>query len=83
MNDIITMSSKGQIVVPKDLRQEMKIDAGTNFVIFGKDDTLILKKIDVPRAEAVFKKIHKWGTQLAKKKGWKEDNFISRINNQG
>ena len=81
MSGIVVMSSKGQIVVPKELREEMHIDSGTNFVIFGKDDTLILKKIDVPRAAAVFEKIHKWGTQLAKKKGWKEDNFISRINN--
>ncbi len=45
MAEMITMSSKGQIVVPKELREEMKIDEGTNFAIFGKDDTLILKKI--------------------------------------
>jgi len=80
MSEIVTMSSKGQIVVPKELREELKIDSGTNFVIFGKDGTLILKKIDVPKAEAVFEKIHKWGTQLAKKKDWKEENFIKKIN---
>ena len=80
MNDIITMSSKGQIVVPKDLRQEMKIDAGTNFVIFGKEDTIILKKIEVPKAADMFEKLHKWGTDLAKKKRWKEEDFIRKIN---
>ena len=50
MSEIVTMSSKGQIVVPKELREELKIDSGTNFVIFGKDGTLILKKIDVPKS---------------------------------
>lgn len=80
MSEIITMSSKGQIVVPKELRKELGIDTGTNFVIFGKDDTLVLKKIDVPKANEVFQKIHKWGTQLAKRKGWKEEDFIKKIN---
>ena len=80
MAEIITMSSKGQIVVPKELREEMKIDEGTNFAIFGKEDTLILKKIEVPKANEVFEKVHKWGTELAKKKGWKEEDFIKKIN---
>ena len=78
MAEIITMSSKGQIVVPKELRKEMKIDEGTNFAIFGKDDTLILKKIEVPKANEVFEKVHKWGTKLAKKKGWKEEDFLNK-----
>ena len=80
MAEIITMSSKGQIVVPKELREEMKINEGTNFAIFGKDDTLILKKIEVPKANEVFEKVHKWGTELAKKKGWKEEDFVKKIN---
>ena len=78
MAEIITMSSKGQIVVPKDLRKEFGFDTGTNFAIFGKDDTIILKKVNVPTAKEVFEKVHKWGTQLAKKKGWKEEDFIKR-----
>ena len=45
-----------------------------------KDDTLILKKIEVPKANEVFEKVHKWGTKLAKKKGWKEEDFIKKIN---
>ena len=80
MAEIITMSSKGQIVVPKELREEMQINEGTHFVIFGKDDTLILKKIAVPKAMEVFERVHKWGTELAKKKGWKEEDFIKKIN---
>ena len=80
MAEIITMSSKGQIVVPKELREEMKIASGTNFVIFGRDSTLILKKIEVPKADEVFEKVHKWGVELAKKKGLKEEDFIKKTN---
>ncbi len=71
-------TSKDQFI--KKNFEEMKIDEGTNFAIFGKDDTLILKKIEVPKANEVFEKVHKWGTELAKKKGWKEEDFIKRIN---
>ena len=80
MAGVVTMSSKGQIVVPKELREELRIDSGTNFVIFGKDDTLILKKIEMPKAKEVFEKVHKWGTEMAKMRGWKEEDFIKRLN---
>lgn len=80
MSEIVTMSSKGQIVVPKELREEMNIDSGTSFVIFGKEGTIVLRKIDVPKAHEIFEKIHKWGTQMTKKKGWKEEEFIKKIN---
>ena len=79
MGELITMSSKGQIVIPKHLRDELKIDTGTNFAIFGNDDTVILKKIEVPKAKEVFAKVHKWGTSLAKQKGWKESDVMRKI----
>lgn len=73
------MSSKGQIVIPKHLREELKIDTGTNFAIFGNDGTVILKKVEVPEAKEVFAKVHKWGTSLAKQKGWKEADVMKKI----
>ena len=78
MTEIITMSSKGQIVVPKGLRKQFGLDTCTNFAIFGRDDTLILKKVSVPTAKEVFERVHKWGAQLAKKKGWKEEDFTKK-----
>ena len=79
MSELITVSSKGQIVIPKDLREELGIATGTNFVIFGKEDTLILKKVNVPKAKDVFENVHKWGTALARKKGWKESEVVNKI----
>lgn len=79
MIDIVTMSSKGQIVVPKDLRDQLGIDTGANFAVFGKDDTIILKKIKTPSAKEVFAKINAWGTSLAKAKGWKEEEVVDKI----
>ena len=79
MSEIVTMSSKGQIVVPKSLRQQLGLDTGNNFVIVGKEDTIILKKINLPSAKEVFNKIHKWGFATAKKKGWQEKDLMKKI----
>ncbi len=47
--DLVVMSSKGQVVVPSDIRQAVKADAGTEFIVYGSNDTIIFKKVQVPR----------------------------------
>jgi len=79
MAGLAVMSSKGQIVVPKDLRNEMDLKSGTTFAIFGKEDTLILKKVNIPSAQEAFNKIHEFGVAFAKKKGIKESMVEKRI----
>jgi AbrB family looped-hinge helix DNA binding protein len=42
------MSSKGQIVIPEGIRDTLGLKPGTQFVVVGKGDTVILKSIDEP-----------------------------------
>ena len=44
--ELTKMSSKGQIVIPTDLRKKMQIKEGTIFAVSAKKDILILKKLD-------------------------------------
>jgi len=69
MSDIVVtrMSSKGQIVVPKSLRDALGLDVGELFAMFGEDDTIILKKIDIP-SKKEFDEILAWGEKYAQKK---------------
>jgi len=69
MGDVVVtrMSSKGQIVVPKSLRDALGLDVGELFAMFGDEDTIILKKIDVP-SKKEFDEILAWGERYAKKK---------------
>lgn len=46
--DVVVMSSKGQVVVPKGVRNAVEADIGTQFVVFGSGSTIILRKIEVP-----------------------------------
>lgn len=50
MTDLATtrMSSKGQVVIPEDIRNRLKLKSGSRFVVVGKDDVIILKKISFP-----------------------------------
>jgi AbrB family looped-hinge helix DNA binding protein len=42
------MSSKGQVVIPEDIRKRLKLKAGAQFVVVGEDDVVILKAISPP-----------------------------------
>jgi len=45
------MSSKGQVVIPEEIRKRLKLKAGSQFVVVGKKDTVILKTISPPSME--------------------------------
>jgi AbrB family looped-hinge helix DNA binding protein len=42
------MSSKGQVVIPEDVRNQLHLSAGSQFVVMGDDDVVILKVITPP-----------------------------------
>ncbi|MGD9874117.1 MAG: AbrB/MazE/SpoVT family DNA-binding domain-containing protein [Kiritimatiellia bacterium] len=42
------MSSKGQVVIPEELRNRMKLSAGSQFVVMGEGDVVILKTLATP-----------------------------------
>jgi AbrB family looped-hinge helix DNA binding protein len=42
------MSSKGQVVIPEDIRKRLKLKPGSQFVVVGENDVVILKAISPP-----------------------------------
>ncbi|MBI4014549.1 MAG: AbrB/MazE/SpoVT family DNA-binding domain-containing protein [Candidatus Aenigmarchaeota archaeon] len=49
--EVTKMSSRGQIVIPQELREKMNLGEGSKFAIIGMDDTIILKKLKPPKWE--------------------------------
>ena len=45
------MSSKGQVVIPEDIRRRLRLRSGSQFVVVGERDTVILKTISPPVME--------------------------------
>ena len=79
MTELTEMSSKGQIVIPFDIREELRLEAGNTLVISKMEDTILIKKIDVPDLKEEFKRLTKWGSVWAKKKGIKESDIVKII----
>ena len=73
--DITKMSSKGQVVIPQNIRDELGLHEGEAFAVMGKDDTIVLKKVGMPSPKEVFERVHKWGVKLAKERGIKEEEL--------
>ena len=42
------MSSKGQVVIPEEVRNRLKLKAGAQFVVIGENDVVIFKTIAPP-----------------------------------
>lgn len=42
------LSSKGQVVIPEEVRKRLGLKAGDHFIVIGDDDVIILKSIAPP-----------------------------------
>jgi AbrB family looped-hinge helix DNA binding protein len=42
------MSSKGQVVIPEDVRNRLGLSEGVEFVVIGENDAIVLKAISAP-----------------------------------
>lgn len=47
-NATTKMSSKGQVVIPEEVRNALGLKAGSKFVVVGEGDVVILKRITPP-----------------------------------
>jgi len=50
MNQIATtkLSSRGQVVIPEEIRSRLGLETGAQFVVIGEGDVVILKAIHPP-----------------------------------
>ena len=42
------MTSKGQVVIPEGIRKQLRLKAGSRFMVIGEKDVVILKEIAAP-----------------------------------
>lgn len=81
MADVATtkMSSKGQVVIPENIRKRLNLKAGTQFVVVGEKDVVILKNISPPSLDefgALIAEARKKGRQAGIKKSDIDDAVL-------
>ncbi len=72
------MSSKGQVVIPEDIRKRLKLKAGSQFVVVGEDDVVILKAIS-RRSLGEFDTLILEARRQAKEAGLKKSDIPAAI----
>jgi len=78
--EITSISSRGQVVIPQNLRNKMNIREGEKFVVIGEDNTIVLKKLEMPSFSGVDKLLKKT-REFVKSKGIKESDVEEAIKN--
>ena len=78
--EITSVSSRGQIVIPQSLRDKLKIREGEKFIVIGEDNTLVLRKIEMPLFKGFDKLLGKT-RDFAKKNELKREGIEQAIKN--
>ena len=72
------LSSKGQVVIPEEIRKDLGLSEGDQFVVIGEGDAVILKAITPPKIEE-FNKLLAQARSAVKKAGLKRADLKSAI----
>ena len=72
------MSSKGQVVIPEDIRKKLGLKSGSRFMVLGDKDVVILKTITPPSMEE-FDDIITKGRKQARDAGLTENDIEDAI----
>ena len=82
---VTRLSSKGQIVIPLEVRKRLQLKVGSKFIVLESDGNLILKQIerpDIARFDALLKSARKRAREL----GLKQSDVakaIDRVRSRG
>ncbi len=72
------MSSKGQVVIPEDVRGRLGLEEGVQFVVVGEGDMVILKTITPPSMEG-FDNLIRRARQQARASGMKQSDIVRAV----
>ena len=72
------MSSKGQVEIPNAIRTRLGLEPGTQFVVIGEGDTIVLKPIAVP-SMSEFDEVIGRAREAARRAGMKRSDVASAI----
>jgi AbrB family looped-hinge helix DNA binding protein len=82
--EVTTISEKGQVVIPQSIRKKLGIKPKTKFLVYGRGDTVIMKKLELPdlkkQWEDIFKLLDKKKLKFSDKEIQKEIAVTKKAN---
>ena len=74
--EITSISSKGQLVIPLEIRTKLKIAIGTKLFVMTDGENILLKPVEEPRI-TTFNKLVLQSRKIAKEKGIKKSDLAA------
>ena len=78
ITEVTSVSSKGQVVLPKTVRDALSLDTGSKLIVLTDGDNILLKPIAMPNM-AEFESLMKKSQEWAKEVGMTEDDIDDAI----
>ena len=80
MSEVATtkMSSKGQVVIPEEIRKRLRLKAGSRFVVVAEKDTVIFKAISPPSMDE-FEELISEARKQARRAGMKRSDISAAV----
>ena len=72
------MTSKGQVVIPEEIRSQLHLETGTRFLVIGEKDYIIFKTLTEPSKEEFSDLLEKISSQ-AREAGLQESDITDAI----
>jgi AbrB family looped-hinge helix DNA binding protein len=79
-NATTKMSSKGQIVIPEEVRNKLGLKTGDKFYVMGENDVVVLKTMSSPSLDQ-FSSLIKLARQQARSVGIKQSDINHAVTN--
>jgi AbrB family looped-hinge helix DNA binding protein len=73
-----TLSSRGQVVIPEEIRERLGLKAGSQFVVVGDKDVVIFKVLQPP-AKREFAALVQQARRVAKRAGMRRSDVAKAV----
>lgn len=75
--EVTTMGERGQVVIPKSLRDHLGIPPHAKFIVFGQGDYIVLKRLELPDARTEWERV--FAAADAKKRDLTEEDVAREV----
>ena len=68
-DEVTVISVKGQVVIPKGIRKKLRLKPKDRLIVYGEEDTIVMKRLDLPELKETWKKIEQIARERNRKHG--------------